>query len=94
MPEAHQARQRRKPVRCWFSGKKVPLWMQEGASYGQEATMPEGASYGQEAILPVGAWLGSRSEAEIGGELSPHGTSTMRSFRTKSRSEVRYAEVS
>ena len=62
MLEAHQARQRRKPVRCWFSGKKVPLWMQEGASYGQEA------------ILPVGAWLGSRSEAETGGEFRPHGT--------------------
>jgi hypothetical protein len=27
--EAIQARQRRKPVRCWFSGKKVPMWDQE-----------------------------------------------------------------
>ena len=25
MARATQARQRRKPVRCWFSGKKVPL---------------------------------------------------------------------
>jgi hypothetical protein len=26
---ATQARQRCKPVRCWFGGKKVPLWGQE-----------------------------------------------------------------
>ena len=36
-PLAPQARQRRKPVRCWFSGKKVPVLGQEGASWDQEA---------------------------------------------------------
>ena len=55
MPEATQARQ-------------VHLWGQEGAFYGQEATMPEGAFYGQEGrpqgsrptktyLKPVGAGL-------------------------------------
>jgi hypothetical protein len=46
MPKVYatQARQRRKPVRCWFGGKKVPLWGQEATQarqvplWGQEAT--------------------------------------------------------
>ena len=42
MPEATQARQ-------------VHLWGQEGAFYGQDATMPEGAFYGQDA--PVDGWM-------------------------------------
>jgi putative transposase len=35
---AIQARQRRKPVRCWFSGKKVPVLDQEVVAAGQTET--------------------------------------------------------
>ena len=45
MPEAPKARQ-------------VLVQGQEGAFYGQEATMPEGAFYGQEATMPEGAFYG------------------------------------
>jgi hypothetical protein len=51
LDEAIQARQRRKPVRCWFSGKKVLLWDQEAIQARQVLLWDQEAIQARQVLL-------------------------------------------